>query len=85
MQAEELESVFRSNLRNRRIECGLTQADVARLSGIPQPHISAFERGTKAPTVGTVARLAEALACPPSALFSLEAAELAEKNLQNCR
>ena len=77
MQGEQLEKLFRSNMRNRRNELGLTQAEVSQLSGIPQPRVSALERGTMAPSITTIAKIAEALRCPPSALLSAESAELA--------
>ena len=76
MQGEQLERVFRENMRNRRLELNLTQTDVAELVGIPQPHISSMERGVFAPTITTIARIAEALRCTPSALLSAENLQL---------
>ena len=43
------------NLRERR---GLTQSRLAELAGTSQPTIAAYEAGTKAPTLGTLRRLA---------------------------
>jgi transcriptional regulator with XRE-family HTH domain len=39
---------------------GLTQAELARRAGTSQPVISAYERGVRDPTVGTLRRLVEA-------------------------
>ncbi len=39
---------------------GLTQADLARRAGTSQPVISAYERGHRDPTFGTLRRLVEA-------------------------
>lgn len=44
-------------VRRRR---GLTQADLARRAGTSQPVISAYERGHRDPTLGTLRRLVEA-------------------------
>ena len=44
-------------VRRRR---GLTQADLARRAGTSQPVISAYERGRRDPTFGTLRRLIEA-------------------------
>jgi DNA-binding XRE family transcriptional regulator len=40
---------------------GLTQLELAELSGVPQSQISRIERGVTAPTTTTVARIATAL------------------------
>jgi transcriptional regulator with XRE-family HTH domain len=47
-------------LREARKTAGLTQREVARRSGVSQPHISAYENGRRQPTVPTMARLIEA-------------------------
>lgn len=44
-----------------RAETGLTQTDLARAAGVPQPEVSRIERGTGNPTRETLTRLAEAL------------------------
>lgn len=48
-------------LRTARIAAGLTQADVAKLSGITTPKISAYERGVHEPSVGRAMRIARAI------------------------
>lgn len=44
-------------LRQARARAGLSQRDLARLSGISQPMISAIERGLQDPRHGTLERL----------------------------
>lgn len=51
-------------LRQRRIEAGLTQRELARLSGVPQPNIAAYESGRRLPASPTAQRLDRALATP---------------------
>lgn len=45
-----------------RTQCGVTQAALARRSGVPRTAINAYERGTRIPTATTLLRLAEACA-----------------------
>lgn len=47
-------------VRQARARAGLSQRDLARLSGIPQPMISAIERGLQDPRHGTLERLLDA-------------------------
>ncbi len=47
--------------RDARAQRGLTQVELARLSGIPQADISRIERGAGNPTETTLQRLAVAL------------------------
>ncbi|MEX2046980.1 MAG: helix-turn-helix domain-containing protein [Chloroflexota bacterium] len=47
-------------LRQARARAGLSQRDLARLSGISQPMISAIERGLQDPRHGTLGRLLRA-------------------------
>ena len=49
------------NLVRLRRERGLTQEDVAKLSGFSQQYLSGLERGERNPTVGTLTELAAAL------------------------
>jgi transcriptional regulator with XRE-family HTH domain len=70
MTGKDLESLFARNLRSRRAELGMSQVSLAERAGIPQPHVSALERGAMVPQLATIARLAEALDTTPSALIS---------------
>jgi len=53
--------VIASDLLTRvRRDCGYSQAELARRSGIPRTAINAYERGHRTPTSTTLARLVEA-------------------------
>lgn len=52
--------VMRAVIRAR-LECKLTQKELARRTGIRQSNISRIENGTSSPTVDTLARLAEGM------------------------
>ena len=51
---------FAQQFKRARTQAGLTQADVARISGVPQPNISAIERDRLTPRPETVERLRRA-------------------------
>ena len=70
MQPQELNSLFRHNLRQRRIELGLTQAELAAKLGVDQAYISDLERGQRNPSLSRLAPLADALDTTPSVLIS---------------
>ena len=59
-------------LRAIRERSGLTVTDLARLSGISQPHISNLERGNRRATPPTIKVLADALGVPMMALLGPE-------------
>lgn len=63
-------------LRDRRQQRGLSQRELAHLSGIPQPNIAAYETGRRRPDPSTVARLEAALASPSLASVRLHRDEL---------
>jgi len=48
-------------LRSRRIELGLTQKDVAEITGIPQAEISKAERGLSNFSINTLLKIMKAL------------------------
>jgi transcriptional regulator with XRE-family HTH domain len=64
-------------LRVGRALAGLQQADVARLSGLNQSHISLVEQGKRRPSVRTIEKLSRALGMPTH-LFTMLAAEPAD-------
>ena len=70
MKPEDLESLFAANLRMWRMYRKMSQVRLAEAAEIPQPHVSALERGTMAPTLQTIAKLAEALDVTPSTLIA---------------
>ena len=55
------EHTFSDRLKLRRAAAGLTQRQLADLSGVKQPLIAAIERGTRAPSDATRAALERAL------------------------
>ena len=60
LEVQARQSVARQ-IREARQSAALTQADLSRLSGLPQPEISRIERGFANPTVTTLTKLANAL------------------------
>lgn len=50
-------------VRNKRVEAGLSQTQLADGAGVTQPHISAIERGAASPSVEVLHNLAHALGC----------------------
>lgn len=63
-------------LRNARLAAGLTQAEAARLGDTAQSALSAYENGSKRPSVDTLARLLDALEFRPSRLVPLFRSEI---------
>jgi hypothetical protein len=56
-------------IRAARKRAGLSQRELARRSGVPQPHISAIESGRVSPTPPVIERLLGAAATRPSAVL----------------
>lgn len=54
-------------LRVARIRAALSQTELARRSGVPQPNISAYEAGLRVPRPETAAKLLDAMRERPSA------------------
>jgi len=52
---------FANVIRERRLELGLTQAQLAQRAGLHQPDVSRLESGGGTPTIGMLDRLAHAL------------------------
>lgn len=57
-------------LRALRLEAGLTQADLARRTGIHRPNIARVEAGRHTPALETLARLANAIGVPTTRVLS---------------
>ena len=53
--------IIGSRVRRRRKESGLTQEQLAEMAAISTPFLGHIERGTRKPSVETLARLTEAL------------------------
>ena len=60
---------FSDRLKLRRAAAGLTQRQLAELSGVKQPLIAAIERGTRAPSDAARSALEQALRVRPSVLL----------------
>lgn len=57
-------SVLALRVREQRIRVGLTQAALARASGVPLGTVAKIEQGVaREPTIQTIAKLANALNC----------------------
>lgn len=63
------EHSFSERLKLRRTAAGLTQRQLAELSGVKQPLIAAIERGTRVPSDAARSALEHALQVRPSALL----------------
>lgn len=66
--AQEARNLLGAILRFYRVKAGLTQAELARKSGVSISTIGQVERGTCGPSVSTVFRLCEGLEIHPQAL-----------------
>lgn len=53
----------------KRLEMGMTQMELVRNTGIPQPNLSKIERGKQDITVSTLLKICSALEIHPSELF----------------
>ena len=65
-----------SRLRERRLECGLTQSELAERAGVSRQLVAAVEAGRNAPAVDAALGLARALATSVEALFSDHSPEI---------
>jgi transcriptional regulator with XRE-family HTH domain len=60
---------FGSNLRQARLEQGLSQERLAHLCGLNMTHVARIERGEREPGVRTVSKLTRGLEIPATVLF----------------
>lgn len=70
VQSDLLRQILADNLKHRRKELGMTQADVAKAIGVTQPYINALEKAKVSPRVEQLAKLSDALKTTPSALLA---------------
>lgn len=61
-----------ARLRELRVSAGLTQAEVARRTGIHRPNIARVEAGRHTPSLETLSRLASAIGVPTTSVLSNE-------------
>ncbi|WP_303820936.1 helix-turn-helix domain-containing protein [Ruminococcus flavefaciens] len=52
-----------ANIRNKRIQRDLSQNELAKLSGVSKPMISAIERDQRTPSVTVAQKIARTLRC----------------------
>lgn len=69
MSGIELRAAIGENIRVRRKELRLTQQELADAAGVAQANISQFEKGHSAPSIDTLAKIAEALQVSPDILL----------------
>jgi transcriptional regulator with XRE-family HTH domain len=62
--------LIRPALREARVQAGLTQDELAGMTGYRQPHIARWESGKQLPRVDTALRLAAALKTTVEALWA---------------
>jgi transcriptional regulator with XRE-family HTH domain len=60
---------FAKRLKELRAKRGLTQAQLAKLSGVSHSYLSRIEIGMQEPTLGIIEKLAKALKVKPSELL----------------
>jgi DNA-binding XRE family transcriptional regulator len=61
-----------ARLRELRVAAGLTQAELARRTGIHRPNIARVEAGRHTPSLETLARLASAIGVPTTLVLAEE-------------
>lgn len=67
---------FARNVRETRLQAGLSQEALARRAGLHYGHVARIERGEREPGVRTIAKLAHGLDVPVAVLFEgVEAGE----------
>ena len=54
------------DIRAERVAAGLSQSQLARAAGVPQPNLSAYENDRRAPSPEVLDRIRRALTAPPS-------------------
>ncbi len=68
-QSENISQKFGAAVRRRRLELGLSQEELADLSGLHRTYISDVERATRNITLKSAARIASSLELPLKALL----------------
>lgn len=65
----EIRKIFAENLRNERLDRGLSQEALAHEAGLDRTYISSLERCVYSPTLDVVSRIASVLDIPPYRLL----------------
>ena len=77
-RGEMLRSLLSRNIRQFRVDSGLSQAELAEKAGISTPYLGAVERGDKWPSPATLADIAYSLGIEAYDLFKPESASSRE-------
>lgn len=72
IKAEEIDKKVGLNIRLERIKRGITQEELADMSGIARSTMGIVERGEQSPSLQTIAKIATALNINISKLFLFE-------------
>ena len=62
--------IFARNIRRARIDAGITQKELAKLTGIAQAHVSDLENAQQNVCIDTIVKLAQVLRRPVHILFA---------------
>jgi len=65
----DIRKIMAANLRKMRTDKGLSQEELAFQCGVHRTYVSGVERGVRNPTITIVAKIADALDVPASALL----------------
>lgn len=76
-RAETIVATWPERLVTARLERGMTQTDLVRLTGVSQGAISRYENGEQIPSVGSQVQLADALEMTVTELFPRTPEEVA--------
>ena len=69
MTEESVKTILSGNIRRLRLTKDLSQQELAEITNISVPFLSALERGEKFPSAESLGKLSEALEVPLSELF----------------
>lgn len=70
MNKKDLKFAFGDVLREMRLERGLSQSELSRLSDTDRPYISVLESGRKMPTLETLLRFSRVLGADPGEVMN---------------
>ena len=71
MSIRNVKMIFGSAVKEKRLELGFSQEDLAEASGLHRTYVSDLERGTRNISIGSIEKIARALQLPVSTLFEL--------------
>jgi transcriptional regulator with XRE-family HTH domain len=85
MAADRIRKLFGPRLRRARVAHGMTQEQLAGLSGLSVRFVAALERGERFPSLEAAARLYEALGYPSDGLLLPEEPEPSRRRGKSLR